>query len=460
MRELLRDAAERAAHYVETLDDRPVAPRREDVARLVAELAAPLPEQGLAPAEVLEFIDELGSPATLASAGGRFFGFVIGGTLPASVAAGMLATAWDQNVVQTACSPAGVAFDAAAGRWILEALALPQQCGVAFVSGATMANFTGLCAARRALLLRHGWDADRDGLFGAPEVQVVTSAESHPTVIKALGLLGFGRARVTQAPVDEQGRVDPDRLPPLADPAIVCLQAGNVNSGASDPFREICARARDAGAWVHVDGAFGLWARSAPARAHQVDGVELADSWATDAHKWLNTPYDCGIAMLKDARNAAGAMRVSAEYLSRDAELEPRDLTPELSQRARAVEVWAALRQLGRSGIAEMIERSCQQAERFAEGLRAAGLPVLNDVVLNQVVIGFDSPAEAERTAAAIQDEGTCWCGVSRWRGRAAIRISLSCWRTTDEDVERSIDAFVRAARAAGDALPGPSDHR
>jgi glutamate/tyrosine decarboxylase-like PLP-dependent enzyme len=333
-------------------------------------------------------------------------------------------------------------------RWLADLLGLPSDCGGAFVTGATMANFSALAAARHALLARAGWNVEADGLFGAPPITVFVGAEAHPSLFKSLGLLGLGRSRVVRVPVDTQGRMRADALPEIAGPAIVCLQAGNVNTGAFDPFAEVCARAHDAGAWVHVDGAFGLWAAATPQRAHLAAGIDDADSWATDGHKWLNVPYDCGLAFVRDAAPLRAAMAVSAAYLSVAEQRKPNDFTPEMSRRARGVEVWAALRSLGRSGLAELFERNCRQAARFAAGLRAAGYEVLNEVVLNQVLVSFGDAATTRRVIAGIQGDGTCWCGGTEWQGRAAMRISVSSWATTDADVERSLAAMLRVAAA------------
>ena len=294
------------------------------------------------------------------------------------------------------------------------------------------------------MLSGQGWDVEADGLFGAPPITVVIGEEAHPTLIKALGLVGFGRNRLVRVPVDDQGRMQPDRLPPLSPATIVCAQAGNVNTGAFDPLPAIAERTRAAGAWLHVDGAFGLWAAAAPARAHLIAGGELADSWATDAHKWLNVPYDCGLAFVRDAAALRAAMAVTAEYLpSSSGVRNPSDYTPELSRRARGVDVWAALRCLGREGLADLVERTCRHATRFAEGLPAAGYEILNDVVLNQVLVSFGEPAATQRVIAALQADGTCWCGGTVWQGRTAMRISVSSWATTERG---------RRAQPAGDA--------
>jgi glutamate/tyrosine decarboxylase-like PLP-dependent enzyme len=444
-RTLLRDTANRAAAYLEGLPARGVAPSAEAVAAL-AHFDRPLPEHPQEPACVLGDLDEFGSPATGASAGGRYFGFVIGATLPAALAANMLASSWDQNCGLVVISPATAKLESVALRWILDALHLPPTSAAGFVTGATMANFTCLAAARHALLERAGWDVEAQGLFGAPPLNVVVGDEVHVTALKALAMLGLGRARVTRVPVDAQGRMRADALPSLDDRTILCLQAGNVNTGAIDPLAELIPRARAAGAWVHVDGAFGLWAAAAPARAALVTGIENADSWAIDAHKWLNVPYDSGIAICRDKNALRGATAVSAAYLVQGEEREPSEYTPELSRRARGVDVWAAMSSLGRSGIAEMIERNCRQAARFATGLRDAGYEILADVVLNQVLVSFGDDETTRRVIAGIQTDGTCWCGGTVWQGRTAMRISVSSWATTDEDVELSLAAMIRVA--------------
>jgi glutamate/tyrosine decarboxylase-like PLP-dependent enzyme len=444
-RALLADAASRAATYLEGLPSRSVAPSAEAVAAL-SYFDQPLPEHPREPSGVLQDLDEFGSPGTGASAGGRYFGFVIGATLPAALAANMLATSWDQNAALTIISPATAKLELIALRWLLEALHLPPTCAAGFVTGATIANFTGLAAARHSLLRRAGWDVEEQGLFDAPQLNVIVGDEVHVTVLKALAMLGLGRARVTRVPADDQGRMRADKLPHLDERTIICLQAGNVNTGSVDPLATIIPRARDAGAWVHVDGAFGLWAAAVPARAALVAGAENADSWALDAHKWLNVPYDCGVAIVRDKDALRGATAVSAAYLVQGAEREPSEYVPELSRRARGVDVWAAMASLGRSGIAEMIERNCRQATRFAMGLRDAGYEILADVVLNQVLVSFGDDETTRRVIAGIQSDGTCWCGGTVWQGRTAMRISVCSWATTDEDVELSLAAMIRVA--------------
>jgi glutamate/tyrosine decarboxylase-like PLP-dependent enzyme len=444
--DLLHDAATRAARYLADLPERRVGPAPEAV-RGLSRLDAPLPAEPTDPADVLRLLDEVASPATMGMAGGRFFGFVIGGALPATVAASWLATAWDQNTGLYQATPATSELERIALGWLVDLFGMPAGTGAGFVTGATVANFTALAAGRHVVLRQAGWDVEADGLFGAPPITVVVGEEAHPTMIKALGLLGLGRSRVVTVPVDSQGRMRADAFPRLqaGTPTIVCVQAGNVNTGAFDPVREILPRAREAGAWVHVDGAFGLWAAASPRLAHLAAGLADCDSWATDAHKWLNVPYDSGLAFSRDGEALRAAMAVRAAYLPTGVR-DPCDFTPELSRRARGVEVWTALRTLGRSGLAAMIERTCAHARRFAEGLTAAGYEVLNEVVVNQVLVSFGEPEVTRRVIAGIQEDGTCWCGGTVWQGRTAMRISVCSWATTEEDVERSLEAMVRVA--------------
>jgi len=445
--QLLEEASRRAIAYLDSLKNRPVRPDPDAVARL-SELDVPVPEKPTAPSEVLALLDQFISPATMAMAGPRFFGFVIGGSLPVTVAANWLATAWDQNTGYAAPTPGASRLEEIARRWLLELLDLPRECAVGYVTGATVANFTALAAARNSVLKRCGWAVEADGLFGAPPIQVVVGDECHPTLLKSLGMLGLGRSRLTRVPVDSQGRMRADKLPRLTAPSILCVQAGNVNSGAFDPFEPLCAAARDAGAWIHVDGAFGLWARASGALTNMTHGLELADSWATDAHKWLNVPYDSGIAFVRDGQALQSAMAITAEYLpGQSARRNPADFTPELSRRARGIEVYAALLSLGREGLAAMIERNCAQARRFAQGLQKAGFEILNEVVLNQVVVRFGDPERTRQIIEAIQREGTCWAGITVWQGHTGMRISVSSWATTDDDVERSLEAMLRCAR-------------
>ena len=443
MRELLNGTLQRAVRFLESLPERDVRSAR-DAEELVSALGGGLPRKGVPASEVLARLDEIGGQGVVANAGPRYFGFVTGGALPASVAASWLAAAWDQNAFSEVSSPVGAAVEQVAMRWVLEALDLPGDAGVAFVTGATMANFTALAAARRAVLLAHGHDVDRRGLHGAPEVTVVVGEQAHATLFKALGMLGLGRDRVVRVPADAQGRMRVDSLPELTGPAIVCTQAGNVNSGAFDPIGAVCDAVRASDVRVHVDGAFGLWARTSRRHAALASGVEHADSWATDAHKWLNVPYDSGLAIVRDAAALHGAMSIQADYLPDRTSRDPFEFTPETSRRMRGVEIWAAIASLGRDGVEALVERNCRQARRFAAGLRAAGCEVLNDVVLNQVLVAFGDDRVTREVIRGVQREGTCWCGGTVWAGRAAMRISVSSWATTDEDVERSIEAILR----------------
>ena len=450
MHELFNDAAARAIRYLDRLDARRVAPSPEAIATL-KELDGPLPETPTDSSALLALLDDCGSPATVATAGPRFFGYVIGGSLPVTVAANWLAAAWDQPAFAYSISPVAATLEEIALRWLLDLFGLSPTCGGAFVTGATMANFCGLAAARHSVLNNAGWDVEADGLFGAPPIKVIVGAEGHATLFKALGMVGFGRQRVVTVPVDSEGRIRPDELPDISGPAIVCLQAGNVNSGAFDPADEIIPRAHEARAWVHVDGAFGLWANASPARARLLRGYADADSWATDAHKWLNVPYDRGLAFVRDPESLRTAMATSAAYLPPPSERrDPAEFTPESSRRGRGIDVWAALRSLGRAGLAELIERTCHHAQRFAEGLRLAGYQVLNEVVTNQVLVSFGDEENTRRVIAAIQGEGTCWCGPTVWQGQHAMRISISSWATTGADVERSLAAMIRIAREQG----------
>lgn len=443
---LLTDAAVRARSYLSTVADRAVAPDSSAVAALDTFDVA-LPDVGVDPASVLALLDTIGSPATVATTGPRYFGFVNGGTLPIAVAAAWLTTAWDQNAALTVMSPVAARLDDIAIQWVADALGLPAGVGGAFVTGATMANATALAAARDAVLTRSGWNAQSDGLIGAPSISVWIGGEAHTTVSKALGIVGLGRGRARVLPSDSQGRVIADELPDLDGPAIVCLQAGNVNSGASDPFHPLIEWAHRHGAWVHVDGAFGLWAAANPATKYQVAGVEEADSWATDAHKWLNVSYDSGITFVRDPECLRAAVRAEAPYLVAGEFREPMHHTPQSSQRARGIEVWAVLASLGRVGLADMIDRNCRMARRLADTLETAGCRILNDVVLNQVVVGLGPTTD--EIIHDIQADGTCWAGPTIWQGQRAMRLSVSNWSTTADDVDRSAAAIIQTIQRA-----------
>jgi glutamate/tyrosine decarboxylase-like PLP-dependent enzyme len=443
---LLKRAARDAMDYLEGVHERPVAPSPKAVAKLSA-LRGPLPPGPTSPEAVLHLLHEIGSPATVAKTNGRYFGFVTGDCVPAALAAAWLVGAWDQNAAHHVQSPVAAQLEETAIDWVRELFGLPEGTGGAVVTGATMANFSGLAAARHTLLERAGWDVEADGLFGAPPITVVVGEEVHQSVVKALGMLGLGRKRVVRVPMDGQGRMRADALPHLDDRTILCLQAGNVNTGAFDPAAAICPAARAAGAWIHVDGAFGLWAAASPEFSKLTRGFELADSWATDGHKWPNIGYDCGIVLVRDAAALRAAMSIQAPYLVHAEARDPSNYGPELSRRARGVELWAGLRSLGRSGMAEIVERTSSHARRFAAGLKAAGYEVLNEVVINQVLVSFGDAEKTLRTVARLQAEGTCWCGSTVWQGRTAMRISVSSWATTRDDVERSLAAMVKAAK-------------
>ena len=452
---LLEKVPQHARSWFETLAKRPVrASASSDQLRQT--LGGPLPEEGAAPEAVIEALANAGATGTVASAGPRYFGFVIGGSLPAALAADWLVSTWDQNACTFAHSPLNAALEQIAGAWLRDIAGLPSTMSFGFVTGGHMANFTSLACARHSVLRKAGWNVEADGLFAAPPIEIYVNEESHYTISLALRLLGLGANRIRKIPADDQGRMRADALAAAlretSGPCIVCAQAGNVNTGAFDPLPAIADAAKERGAWLHVDGAFGLWAAASPQHAHLVRGIERADSIASDAHKWLNVPYDCGVVFCADEAAHRSAMSLAAAYIvATNSERDPHIFVPEESRRARAIPVYAALRSLGRHGLAAMIERNCRQARRFGEALRAAGFDVLNDVVLNQVLVSFGTPEQTQATIAAIQQDGTCWCGGTVWKGRTAMRISVSNWSTTDKDVEKSIDAIVRC----GTSRPG-----
>jgi glutamate/tyrosine decarboxylase-like PLP-dependent enzyme len=457
----LKRAADLAERYLDSLPSRPVA-ARASFGALMEALGGRLPDEGSDPTAVVERLAAAVEPGLVATAGPRYFGFVIGGSLPATVAADWLTSAWDQNAGLTVASPAAAAVEAVVAGWVLELLGLPPNATVGLVTGCQMANFTGLAAGRHAVLARAGWDVEQNGLTGAPAVEVVVGDEAHATIFSSLRMLGLGAGRVRRVAADGQGRMRPEVLERvLADcmgPTIVCAQAGNVNTGGFDPLEEIAAVAHERGAWLHVDGAFGLWAAAAPGRRHLIAGLERADSWATDAHKWLNVPYDSGLVAVADGAAHRRAMAKHAAYLITAAaeERDNYDFTPESSRRARGFTLWAALTSLGRRGVADLVERCCRLAERMAARLSSSRYAkVLNDVVLNQVLVRFELPDGGDGDAftraviAGVQREGTCWAGGTRWHGREAMRISVSGWSTTEEDIDRSADAIVAVAEHA-----------
>jgi len=443
LRALLDQTAGLAAAFYDTLDERPVYPRAT-ASELRATFTGPLPEGPTDAQTVIAELAAAADPGIVAEAGGRYFGFVIGGALPASLAADWLTSTWDQNACLYVAGPAASVVEEVAGAWLGELLGLPRDASFAFVTGAQMANFTGLAAARHHVLKEAGWDVERDGLTGAPRIRVVVGANRHGTVDRALRMLGLG-APTDVIPVDDNGRMLAEHLPLTAEPTIVCAQAGEVNTGAFDPFGPI-ADARDAAAnaWLHIDGAFGLWAGASDALRHLVEDVDRADSWAVDAHKWLNVPYDNAIAFTRHPESHSGAFSLRAPYLIFDAETrDALDWTPESSRRARGFTIYAAIRALGRSGIGEMIERSCAHARRFADGLAALGAEILNDVELNQVLFRFATDEETTAVLKAVQEDGSAWMGGTVWDGRPAIRISVSNWQTSNDDVERTLAVYA-----------------
>jgi glutamate/tyrosine decarboxylase-like PLP-dependent enzyme len=438
-----------AMDWLSSLEHRPVPPQAS-TEQVTEALGAALPDEGSDPAEVIDLLAEGSVPGLTAMGSGRFFGFVIGGTHPAALAADWLVSAWDQNCGLRRVTPAHSAVEDVTSAWLLDLLGLPGESAVGFVTGGTMANFTGLAAGRDAVLRQAGWDVAHRGLNGGPRVRVIVGAERHDTVDLSLRYLGLGSPEVVE--VDEQGRLRADALQSAlrsgtGEPTIVALQAGNVHSGAFDPFAEAIRAAHDHGAWVHVDGAFGLWAAAAPPYRHLVAGCEAADSWATDAHKTLNVPYDTGLVIVRDAAALRAAMGMHGAYLIHDELGEPFDKVPELSRRGRAFPVWAVLRSLGRSGVAELVERLCRHASTFAAGLgEIDGATVLNDVVFTQVCATFGTDARTEEVVRRMLQDGTAWMTGSTWHDQSVLRISVSNWSTTESDVERSLDAVRKAA--------------
>ncbi|HEV8527731.1 MAG TPA: aminotransferase class V-fold PLP-dependent enzyme [Actinomycetes bacterium] len=457
---LLAKTAAQAASYLSALDQRPVGVRA-DRSELLARLGGPLPEKPNDADTVVDDLVQAADPGLIGSAGPRYYGFVVGGSLPSALAADWLTSVWDQNAGTFILSPAAAAVEEVAAGWLVELLGLPPATSVGFTTGATMANFICMAAARSRVLESVGWDVERNGLFGAPPIEVVVGADRHVSLEIALRYLGLGSERVRVVPADDQGRMRADllgeELRRCDGPIIVCAQAGDVNSGAFDPLGQICDVAHEHGAWVHVDGAFGLWAAASPDRRHLIAGIENADSCGTDGHKWLNVPYDSGLAFVADPvahRQAMSLLAASYLVFGEGAERDNANWVPEMSRRARGFPIWAAIRELGRSGIAEMVDRGCECARRFADGLGAApGVEILNEVVLNQVLVRFtapdggDSDAFTREVVSRVQADGTSWLGGTTWQGKAAMRISVSNWSTTEADVDRSVEAILRVAR-------------
>jgi glutamate/tyrosine decarboxylase-like PLP-dependent enzyme len=450
--ELLRRTAERIGEYRSSARDRPVAPP-VDPAQVRAALGGPLPAQGAEPGTVIDELAAAAEPALTATVGPRYFGFVVGGALDAATCADLVTTGWDQVAFNPTTSPVAAAVEEVSGEWLKEAFGLPADSSFGLVTGGQGANTVGLAAARHRVLARAGWDVERRGLMGAPRIRVLAGEERHATIDRSLRLLGIGAEAIEPVPAGPQGAIDPDALARALEadsgsPAIVCVQAGNVNTGACDDLAAACDAGHRQGAWVHVDGAFGLWAAVSPTKRSLVDGIERADSWAVDGHKWLNVPYDTGYVFCADTEAHAASMSYTAAYLVGQGEgpvRSPADYVPESSRRARGFATWAALRELGRSGLAELVDRCCALARRFAQQLGSIeGVEIANDVVLNQVLVGFGSDERTDRLIAAVQRDGTCWMGGTTWRGRRFMRISVSNWSTTEADVDRSVEAIRR----------------
>jgi len=455
--ELLGRTNDLANDFLDGVVDRPVA-RPVEFDQLLAEMRAEgLPTDGDDPTQIIEHLASLADRAIVATAGPRYFGFVVGGSLPVTVAADWLTSVWDQNAAFYAHSPLAAAAEQISAEWLIELFGLANGTSVGFVSGGTMANFTGLAAGRHALLAKLGWDVERQGLFGAPAITVVTSDESHVSIFASLQMLGLGSERVVRVPADGQGRMRPDQLRPvlagIETPVLVCAQAGNVNTGSFDPIAEIAAGVREHTGWLHVDGAFGLWAAASSAQRSLAQGIELADSVSVDCHKWLNVPYDSGLVFVRDPAAHQAAMTLNASYYvtARRAERDNCNWVPEASRRARGFAVYAALRFLGRKGIAELIDRCCQRARQMARRLaEAPGVTILNEVVLNQVLVRFSDPSDADddeftaKVISRVQEDGTCWLGGTTWHGMQAMRISISNWSTTEKDIDVSAEAILR----------------
>src|SRR5213596_19589 len=445
---LLDKARQFAGEYIDGLEQRPVFPAELSLQAMDA-LDEPLPEEPSDPLMVLARLHEIGSPSAVAQTSGRYFGFVDGGMIPVALAAKWLADAWDQNTAHYVMSPINSRLEEICERWVVTLLCLPVGTAAGFVCGTTIANVSGLCAGRNELLHRRGWDVAKKGLYGAPCIRVIVGADAHAAVYKSISMLGLGSDNVELVPSDDQGRMRPDQIPKLDEGALVIAQAGNVNSGAIDPVGEICDRAHAAGSWVHVDGAFGLWARVLPSMHEICDGIEKADSWSVDAHKTLNVPYDSGMILCRHREALTNAFKASASYFQWSEHRDGMNFRPSMSSRARVIELWAVLKTLGREGVQRLVEHLCENAREFARLLAEQDFQVHNDVVFNQVLVSCENDALTKATLNKVQASGECWCGGSSWRSKTVIRISVCDWATTQKEIERSVRAFIAARTAA-----------
>lgn len=445
-KKLLEFAKNSAYGYMDALPVKRIYPSEEDL-RLLAHFDEPLSQQGHSAEDVLRMLDAYGAKNAVTQIGGRYFGFVNGGALPVGLAARWMADAWDQNCVMQVASPIGAKLEAVVEGWLCDLLSLPEGTAAGFVTGSSNASLCALTAARNAILRGHGWNVHKSGLFGAPAVQVVLGEQAHASIFKALAMLGIGEAQIRRVKNDSQGRIIPEEVGALNSSTILILQAGNVNSGAFDPLDAIIPQAKAQGAWVHVDGAFGLWAAACSQTRHLTKGLEGADSWSCDAHKTLNVPYDSGILLVRDRAALTASLTAAGDYLPVGAEREPMHYSAEMSKRARSIELWATLRYLGKSGVDALIKRLCAHARLFGARFAAEGFEVLNEIAFNQVLIRCGSDALTMAVLKTVQQSGVCWCGQSLWENRPVIRVSVSSWGTTEEDVSKSVQAFVDARR-------------
>jgi glutamate/tyrosine decarboxylase-like PLP-dependent enzyme len=433
--------------YLNNLNNRKIYPAKENLENLKT-FIEPIPENYTDPVKIIESLHRFGSPATSAITGRRYFGSVTGGSQPVALAANLLAETWDQNAALEVTSPVSAKIEEVVSKWLVEILPVPKESVVGFTSGVTIANLTSLAVARYHVLKKIGWDIQKDGLHHAPQINIVLSEEAHGSLLKALSILGFGRERFIKVPVDAQGRMRVGKFPEVDESTIVCLQAGNVNTGSFDPAEHLVPYAKAMGAWVHVDGAFGLWAGVSPKYSSLTKGFENADSWVTDAHRWLNVPYDSGIMICNKYDDLNAPMILSDDYLDQSGLRILNRFTSELSRRSRSIVIWAALKTLGKNGVIEMIERKCRLAELFAQRLKGSGFNILNEVKINQVIVSFGDSEKTVEVIKAIQKDGTCYCSSTKWRGETAMSISISSWATTEEDIELSAAAIIHLANS------------